>query len=317
MRLTRILSTLFLFCFAAAGFALAQDKSSKEKNKKSEQKAVEVKANIAVLNSAGNFADDVKLEELKVFENGIEQKLTYFVKKEPVLNLGLVIDNSGSMRKNLDKITTAASTFIDDLRATDEAFVVRFVDSDKVEILQDWTSNKKDLKEAVENMFIEGGKSAVLDAVYLSAEKLLERERKNKSNRYALVLISDAEERDSYYNYEQIISPFRGTDLQVFLISLAENAPLAKKKARLLSHLLTLDTGGTVVSLPKKHSKEDIINALKNIAGELRSQYIVGYTSTNQTRDGLPRKLTIQVADNKNGEKRTGLIRENFIVPKD
>lgn len=316
MQLKRIFCLLFLLC-SVVGLAFSQDKSSKEKNKKSEQKTVEIKANVAVLDSTGKFADDIKLQDLKVFEDGVEQKLTYFTKKEPVLNLGLVVDNSGSMRKNLDNITIAASTFVNDLRANDEAFVIRFVDSSKIEIMQEWTSSKKDLKEAVENMFIDGGQSAVFDAVYLSAEKILERERKNKSNRYAVVLVSDAEERDSFYNYDKLISLFQGSDLQIFLISFAENAPMAKKKARSVSHLLTLETGGTVISLPKKHSKEDIINAFKNIAGELRSQYIVSYTSTNQKRDGLPRKLSVEVADGANGLKRQAIIRESFIVPKD
>lgn len=318
MKFSQIVCTLFLMCLVGFNFAYSQDDSKKEKskNKKTEQKPIVVKANVAVLDAVGNFDDGVKLEDLKVFEDGAEQKITYFVKKEPILNLGLAVDNSGSMRKNLGKLIKDSSVIINILPDS-EVFVVRFVDSDKIEIIQDWTSNKKDLKEAIEDMFVEGGQSAVLDAVYLSAQKILERERKSKSKRYAIILISDAEERDSYYNFDEVMALFKGTDLQVFLLSFAENAPLAKKKARLLSHLLTLETGGTVYSLPKKHSRDNIIHALKSIFGELRSQYIIGYTSTNQKRDGLPRKLTIQVTDSAKGEKRVGAIRGSFVVPKE
>jgi len=319
MKFSQIVFALFLVCLVGFNFAYSQDNSKKEKskNKKTEQNPIVVKANVAVLDAAENFVDNIKLEDLKVFEDGVEQKITYFVKKEPILNLGLVVDNSGSMKKNLDELMKSSSIIIDSLLPDSEVFVVRFVDSDTIEVIQEWTSNKKDLKEAIEIMFVQGGQSTVLDAVYLSAEKILERERKDKSKRYAIILISDAEERDSYYNFDEIMALFKGTDLQVFLLSFAENAPLAKKKARLLSHLLTLETGGTVYSLPKKHSQDDILHALKSIFGELRSQYIIGYTSTNQKRDGLPRKLSIQVTDSAKGETRKGVIRESFVVPKE
>jgi Ca-activated chloride channel family protein len=316
MKLTRIIFALCLVFFAAANFAAAQDKS-KEKDKKSEQKSVEIKTNVMVLDANGNLTSDIKLEDLKVFEDGTEQKITYFAKKEPVLNLGLVVDNTGSMRTNLNEVTQIGSLFIDILKPSDEAFVVRFVDSDIIETMQDWTLNKNLLNQGLEQMFVEGGQSAVLDAIYLSAEKLLKREREDKSKRYAIVLISDVEDRASYYNFEQTMALFKGTDLQVFIVSYAEDAVQQKKKARSLSHQLAFETGGTLYSLPKKRTKQDVVNALNKILAELRSNYVVGYASTNQKRDGAERKLTVSVADGAKGEKRKGVIRDSFIVPKD
>ena len=317
MKHTRAVFALFLVCLVS-GFSFAQDNSSKEKDKKSNQKPVEIKANVTVLDANGNLAGDVKLEDLKVLENGVEQKITYFAKKDPVLNLGFVVDNTGSMRTSLDEITEVSSLFLDNLRPADEAFIVRFVDSDIIETVEDWTSNKKLLNQALQNMYVEGGQSAVLDAIYLSAEKLLKREREDKSKRYAIVLISDVEDRASYYNFEQTIALFKETDLQVFIVSYAENAVVRqKKKARSLSHLLALETGGTIYSLPKKHSKQDVVNALNGIAAELRSNYVIGYTSTNQKRDGLERKVLVNVADSAKGEKRKGIMRESFVVPKE
>jgi Ca-activated chloride channel family protein len=316
MKITRIIFALCLVCFAAANFAFAQEKP-KEKDKKSEQKSVEVKANVMVLDASGNLASDIKLEDLKVLEDGVEQKITYFAKKEPILNLAIVADNTGSMRTNLNEVVQISSLFVDVLKPSDEAFVVRFVDSDIIEIMQDWTSNKRLLNQALEQMFVEGGQSAVLDAIYLSAQNLLKREREDKSKRYAIVLISDVEDRDSYYNFEQTTALFKGTDLQIFIVSYAEDAVQQKKKARSLSHQLAFETGGTLYSLPKKRTKQDVVNALNKILAELRSNYVVGYTSTNQKRDGLERKLTVSVADNAKGEKRKGVMRESFIVPKD
>lgn len=316
MKFTRVVSVLLLVCFTFV-FTFAQDKSEKEKDKNSKEKIVEIKANVMVLDSGGKLAGGVKQQDLKVFEDGVEQKITYFVEKEPVLNLALVVDNTGSMRTNLNEVTQMGALFIDILKPADEAFVVRFVDSDIIEVLQDWTSNKNLLTQALENMYIEGGQSAILDAIYLSAEMLLKREREDKSKRYAIVLISDVEDRDSFYNFEQTMARFKETDLQIFVVSYAEDAVQQKKKARSLGHLLALETGGTIYSLPKKRTKQDVINALNHILAELRSNYIIGYTSTNQKRDGSERKLRVEVTDNAKGEKQKGVIREGFVVPKD
>ena len=315
MKFTRI---IFTFCFIILFSTVSAFPQDRAKDKKSKQKPVFIKTNVAVLDANGNFINDTKLENIKVFEDGVEQKLTYFAQKEPILDLVLVFDNTGSMRTTFNEVAKISSVFGNlFLLDKNEVLVVRFVGSDKIEIRQDWTSNKKYVQEAVDNLYIEGGQSAILDAVYLSAQTVLLREEEAKSKRYAILLISDGEERDSYYNFEQTIALFNGTDLQVFLLSFAETAAINKKDARIFSHLLTLETGGTVYLMPKKFTQNDIIEALKKIAGELRSQYIVGYTSTNQKRDGLARKLTIEIADNEKGEKRLGFIREGFVVPKD
>lgn len=308
---------VFLFVFLIGiGSVFSQAKPSGKSEMKSPAAPIEIKANILVLDEKGNSINNLRAEDFKVFEDGIEQKITYFAEKKSILNLGLVVDNSGSLRTKFDEILRAASIIAANLRPDDKAFVMRFIDSNTIEIMQDWSSDQAKLREAIENMFIQGGQSAVLDAVYLSAEKMLEREKENKSEFYAIVLISDAEERDSFYSIDAIRKLFKGKDLPVFLLSYQEYAPLNKKKARFYSHLLALETGGTVYTLEKKHTKEDLNNILRAMVAELRSQYVIGYTSTNQKRDGQPRKLTIQIASGANGEKRLGFIREGFVIPK-
>lgn len=316
MRYLQILCGL-LVCCAAANFGLAQsDEKNKDKNKKPVA-PLEIKANVTVLDAAGKYSDDIKIEDIKIFEDGVEQKLTYFTKKKPVLNLGLLFDNSGSMRQNIDLITKMPSIFTSSLTAQDEAFIVRFVNSENIEIIQEWTSSSALLNEALANMYVEGGMSAVIDAVYLGAQKVAEREKQEKSERSAIILISDAEERESYYRLKDLEKIFAGTDLQVFVLSFAERAPQDKKKARFVSNVLTLKTGGTTYTLPKKITLDDVADTFERIILELRSPYIIGYTSTNPNRDGIARKLTIQIADGANGAKREGIIREGFIVPKD
>ncbi|HEX8369348.1 MAG TPA: VWA domain-containing protein [Pyrinomonadaceae bacterium] len=326
-----LLNFFTLFVFLLAGFCQisAQEKPEKNKNEKFVAAPIEVKANISVSDAAGNVAaDDIKQTDLRIFEDGVEQKITYFAKKENVLNLGFVMDNTGSMRSRLEEIVSTGSGVIDSLTSNDRAFITRFVSSDKVQLVQDWTADKAKLKIGMSNLYVEGGQSAVIDGLYASVkEKILDSAAKNPSQRHAILLISDCENRASYYKLEQLLALTKGADIQIFV--LADLSDLtnefnsftklknARKNAEYLAHILALQTGGTAFVQTKKKEKKDLSGVLKTLIAEMRSPYVVGYTSTNQKRDGLPRKLSVQVADSAQGEKRQGVIRENFVVPKD
>lgn len=325
MNLSRIILTAFLIFLVSAGYTAAQNDS--KKSKPSSDRPLVVKGNVQVLDAQGNHVSDLKPEQMKVFEDGVEQKITYFTRKGPALDLGLVMDNTGSMRTQLEQLVFAGGSFVDSLTANDEAFVVRFVSSEKIEVIQEWTADKFKLNEALANMYTEGGQSAVLDALYLSAEKLLEREQKDNSRRYAIVLISDGEDRDSFYELKELLSLFKDSDLQIFVIGITAELPKnrvsksspkhPKDFSEDLSQLLALETGGTAFVLSTKYTGDDLRNITKSIAAELRYQYVIGYTSTNKKRDGLARKLRVEIADGEKGEKRQGFIRESFVVPKE
>lgn len=319
MKLIRVIFALYLVC-VFSGFVFSQEKS---KDKKSEPKPVEIKANVLVRDASGNMIDDVKAENLKIFEDGVEQKITYFAKKEQLLNVGLLIDNTGSFRLLLEDAIKAGESFKSYLHKEDEAFLLRFVSSDKIKLVQDWTSNGNLLQRGLENLYIEGGQSAIIDALYISAKKILEREKLQKSTRYALILITDGEDRASFYKEAQLYELLKGTDIQIFPIIFPGNyTKKSENEIKRFVNKMVLETGGTAFFLDSESKKKEnfqdaLTAAVKAIADELRSQYVVGYTSTNQKRDGLERKLTVQVADGEKGEKRQGSIRERFVVPKE
>lgn len=290
---------------------------------------IEVKTNVLVWNSEGMPTSDIKQEDLKIYEDGIEQKISYFIKKEDILNLGLVLDNSGSLRHALETEIVLAKGFVRNLVRKDEAFLVRFVDTGKIQIVQDWTSNQKILNKKIDDLFVEGGQTAIIDATYTSVEKILAQAKKDKLKRYALILITDGEDRDSYYKESQLYDLLKNSDVQIFPVvinqQLETTARLGvginpRQRATDFVNRLALNTGGTTffVNYPAKPIEfdEGLAQIIKKIANELRSQYIIGYTSTNPLRDGKPRKLTIQIADNEKGEKRQASIREEFTVPK-
>ncbi len=317
MKISRIMTATLLICFAGISFAFSQNDAKKDKSKteKTAAKSIEVKANLLVLNGDGKFADDVKIEDLKIYEDGAEQKITYFAKKQNAFNVGLIIDNTGSMRSQLDTVISAGATFVANIRPQDEVFILRFVDRKNIEIVQELTANKQRLNNALENLFVEGGQSAVIDALYLSANEILKREKADKTSRNALILISDGEDRDSFYNQKQLFELFEGSDTQIFTIGLNGQFQDGRAKAAAKNFIsqLALETGGAAFFVNGKQA--ELVAALKGILTELNSQYVIGYISTNQKRDGKSRKLTVQITDGAKGEKRLPTLRESFIVP--
>lgn len=317
------LSALVLAILLGANSVYSQDKNA----------PVNVKANLIVLDAEDKEVADIKQEYVKIFEDGTEQKITYFARKEPVLNLGIVVDNSGSLRMMFDEVIFMSSTIAENLRPDDEAFGVRFVGREQIEIVQDWTTDKTKLDSAFRQMYVAGGQTAMIDALYLSAQKLLEREKENNSKRYALILISDGVDRNSYYKLGELLALFENSDAQIFSISYPEEDALKqiknlkknpsvdmktgkriKENPILLNNILATETGGTAYTLSKNYDKAEIVSYLKAIISELRSNYIIGYTSTNQKRDGKVRNLRVEIADGEGGAKRCGFVREKFKV---
>jgi Ca-activated chloride channel homolog len=316
------LSLLIILCVAIVG---AGQKPTDKKPKKDPENlypqlgAFTVKANLLALDAENKYVEALKPEDIKLFEDGVQQKITQVETKLPPLHLTLLVDNSGSLRQRIGIIVAASKVLISNLEDGDRASVMRFVSSDKVEVLQDFTPRKDDLLKAVSNMYVEGGQSAVLDAVYLSAERTLAVEQKLPRTRYAIILISDGEDRASYYDVDQTLKILAGSRVQIFPLFFTDL--LDKKNSRSnssrLAHLLALRTGGTAQVITEKLTGELLENALKSIITDMRSQFVISYDPTNQKRDGLERKLNVEIADGANGTKRKGMIRPSFVIPLD
>lgn len=318
---------LFL-SFAAAGQKTeVKKKKTNLENKYPQSGIVQVKGNLLVLDAENKYVEEIAPDRVKIFEDGVEQKITYFALKAPPMHVGLVVDNSGSVRHHIEGIAKAAKIVITNLRDGDGSFVIRFVNSDNVELVQDHTTNRANLIEAIENLFIEGGQSAIFDGLFLAANRVVEWETKAPKNRFAIILITDGEDLNSYYDLDQLLKLFEKSDLQIFPLfftgeltdkfSSSTRQKFGKSNAIRLARVLALKTGGLASFVEGKISDDVLLNALKPIMIELRSQFIFGYTPTNQKRDGLPRKLTVEIMDSPSGAKHKGYVRDSFVVPID
>jgi len=301
----------------------ARNEAERPKKEKSpdENLLYEVRANFTVTDAEGKPVEGIKAEDLKIFENEKEQKVTYFAKKEPALNLGMVIDNSFSLRPQLPLLVALSKWFINNLKDKDEAFLIRFVGSEQINVQQDWTSDKTLLNQAADQMFIQGGATSITDALYLAAEKMLERAKRDNSKRYALIVVSDCEDRNSYYKLQDLFAKTSGTDLQIFVLALVKQLDneivmvrsSPQERAVKYAQRVAAKTGG-MAYFPEtdKQNRYTLSPSAEAIMAELRSPYVVGYVPTYQKTDDKKRKLRLEVADGPKGEKRSAVIKDGF-----
>lgn len=283
---------------------------------KADQSPLHVRLNVTVMDADNRPVSDAAREDFQVFENDAPQTITEFETHAGSLRYGLVIDCSGSLRTQLNNVIKASQAIVANTKPEDEAFLIRFVSSDKISLEQDWTSNRAQLNRALNNLYPEGGLSAIVDAVYNAAQHIVERRKLVRmQHRDALILITDGEDRASYYKMPQLLELLRDTGLQVFVIGLTQSVESSKDRQRAQNFLNTLanETGGRAFFL---NNSSELPQVTSEIIMELGAQYLIGYDSTNGKRDGSFRKLRVRLSDQPGREKRTALTRPGYTAPK-
>lgn len=284
-----------------------------------------VNLNVRVIDRNNRPINNIRQNEFKVYEDGILQEIAFFSKSEVPTNYALVIDNSGSLRLQLEKVIEAGKIIIGTNRADDETSIIRFVSSEKIEIVQDFTAKKTDLNDALENLFTEGGQTAIIDAIYLAAEKVDQYENSRNPNdrkRRALVLVSDGEDRDSFYKEPQLFELLREADVQIYAIGFVselskEGGFISKSpqgKAKAFLQRLADETGGKAY-FPL--SPNELTGIASDIASEMRTQYSIGYQPSNDKNDGSFRNIKVVVDDGPNKQKRIAVTRSGRTAEND
>ena len=275
-----------------------------------------VNLNVRVIDRSNKPIDNVRQDDFHVYEDGVAQPIEYFGKQEVPITYGLAVDTSLSLRNQLQSVIDAAKTIINSNKKGDETFIERFISSDKINVEKEFTSNKDELIDAIDNLYLEGGQTAVVDGVYLAAEHVAEYKKGDDSDRRrrALIVITDGEDRHSFYTDTQLFQRLREEDVQIYIIGfvneLDKESGLIKKsprdKAVNLINKLATDTGGRAFFPQSLSEMPEIANA---IVRDLRTQYVLAYNPTNKTRDGSYRAIRVTVEDGPSRDKRIALTR--------
>jgi Ca-activated chloride channel family protein len=275
-----------------------------------------VPLHVRVIDRNNRPIDNVAQAEFHVFEDGVPQPIESFTREEVPISYGLAVDTSGSLRSQLQSVVDAGKTIINSNKKGDETFLVRFISSDKIETVVDFTDNKDLLMDGLDSFYVEGGQTAIIDAVYLTAEHVSEYRRGDEGDRRrrALIVITDGEDRNSFYKQEQLFARLREEDVQIFVIGfineLDKEAGLIRKsprdKATSLINKLATETGGRAF-FPE--SLVDLPQIAAEIVRDLRTQYVLSYSPTNKSPDGTYRAIKVTVDQPNSSEKRIALTR--------
>lgn len=282
----------------------------------------EVSINVRVVDTNNHPVKNLNQSHFKIYEDDVLQPLTSLATTEiPIIN-ALVIDNSRSLRSQLKNIIEAAKTIVVKNSSIDESAVIRFVSADTIEVVQDFTLNKSSLIEGLDGLFVEGGQTAIVDAVYLAAKKIGQHQsaiqKDDAKLLRALILVSDGDDRSSSHNEEQLFELLRNSPVQIYAVGFVNN--LSKEpdeasinryeKAKSFLNRLTHETGGKAYF---PNSIDELPQIASDISSELHTQYLISYTPTNENRDGTFRKLKVVVDEGANNEKRIAITRKGRI----
>ncbi len=266
----------------------------------------------SVRDKKGGLVGNLNKDDFKVFEDGKEQEVKFFTRETDLpLTIGLLIDVSASQMNLIEIEKNAAYQFFGSvLRKQDLAFLISF--GEDSELLQDYTNSPKLLRAGLEGLHVSSGvggfgpgpvptisqpRGTVLyDAVYVASADQL----RGQVGRKVLVLITDGEDEGSKYKISQAIEAAQKADAIIYGFYYVDRAfymghgmvfgGASDSALRQMSE----DTGGRVFHVDRKLTLQDAFNELQE---EMRSQYAIGYTPTNPTKDGTFRKLEVKAGN--------------------
>jgi Ca-activated chloride channel homolog len=245
----------------------------------------EVTLSATVLDSRRHLVTNLAETNFAVYEDNQPQKITFFRRQDIPVSIGIVVDNSGSMRTKRAAVTKAVLNLIQASNPQDEVFVVNFNDDPYLD--QDFTNKIPQLREALDRVDSRGG-TALYDAVIASADHLAKGAKKEKK---VLLVITDGVDNESRESLESAIRKVQDDNgPTIYTIGILGDEPGTKRAKRALQSLS--DQTGGVAFFPKDLMEVDEIS--QEVARDIRNQYTLTYKPTNPRSNGGYRKVKVE-----------------------
>jgi len=249
-----------------------------------------------VVDNKGHLIPDLKKEAFRVLENNVEQQLKIFRREDVPVSVGMVIDNSGSMKDKRKRVETASINLVKASNPQDEVFIVNFNDEAILDVTM--TSDIKKMEEGLARIDSRGG-TAMRDAIVMSLDYLKEKAKKDKK---VLLIVTDGDDTASIISIEKCIQEVQKSDAVIYAIGLLnEESARDQKRAKRALDAITHATGG-VAYYPK--GPAEVEEMALQVAHELRNQYILAYTPTKPD-DGSYRTIKVTAKGPRNPVVRT------------
>ena len=283
---------------------------------------------VSVMDRSGKYVPDLSREDFHIFEEGVEQRITYFATVDQPFTVALVIDTSGSTDYSLDQIQSAAIAFVNQLKEQDRVMVIAF--DDRIDVLtKQPTSDREELIKAIRRTRTGGG-TRLYDAVH----QVINKQMKGITGRKAIVLFTDGVDTTSFQSsYDSTLREADGLDALIYPVAYNTRdglpggggggvwgsgapripfpggggiiiggggrggggrgaSPADYQRARMYLNELALRTGGRLYN---GNSMLGLSQAFSYVAEELRRQYSLGYYPKQGGQAGQRRQIKVRV----------------------
>jgi len=218
-------------------------------------------------------------DSFRIYEDNIEQKIASFALEEGPISIGILFDASTSMKPRMAAALNAVEQFLRTAAPGDEFNLVSF--SDQPNVVMNFTQDINEILAPLASVQAAGW-TALHDALCLSLQKM----KKAKNARRALLILSDGGDNNSRYSESEVRNMVRESDVRVYSIGLFERPKLLEN--------LAADSGGRAYLV---HKLDDLPDVVETLSRDLRSQYVLGYSSNNGQKDGKYRKVRVELID--------------------
>ena len=249
-------------------------------------------------------------EYFRVQEDNVDQDISHFASEDAAISAGIVFDTRGSMGNKLQKSRQAVAEFSKTANPDDEFFLVQFNSSPELTV--PFTTDTAEIQNRI--TFAQSrGRTALLDAVYLALHEM----KKARNPRKALLVISDGGDNSSRYTEGEVRNLVREADVQIYGIGIFESPGSRGRTAEELAGPSLLDdiaqqTGGRAYPVENLNDLPDIAH---KIGIELRNQYVLGYSPSNQVRDGKYRRVKVTVVQPRGFPRLRAFWRLGYYAP--
>ncbi len=265
-----------------------------------------VTLNVSVMDKS-RFVTDLSKDDFAVYEDGVQQEISFFESKQVPIDLILMLDTSSSMADKMDSVHLAAINFLRTLRPGDRGAVLSF--SDNVSVLEKLTSDRPKLEEAVRQTVPNGG-TALNNALYVGLREFGGAAHADEAvRRRAIAILTDGEDTSSLVSFDDVMELARRAGVNIYTISLQSPTTEAKGRgSRSVSgsqfslKSLAQETGAEAF-FPEQVA--ELQGVYGTIAHELASQYSIGYSSSNTQADGRFRRIVVRVVSHPELRPRT------------
>ncbi|HWN99589.1 MAG TPA: VWA domain-containing protein [Blastocatellia bacterium] len=256
-----------------------------------------VSLNVMVTDQSGRAVTGLTKDSLKVYENGVEQQVSFFSSDEAPVSWGLILDRSGSMMGMMRDVYRAAAHVVDEGTEQDEMFVATF--NKQVELVTDFLSDKHKLENSLLGLRAEG-ETALWDAITFGLDRI----KRGTNRKKVLVVVTDGEDNSSKLNFKRLIDRVEEADVLIYSVGMFESGGMSSRDLsrmgirddypKLELEKLAQATGARA-HFPT--NVDECRTAMKEIAREVSQQYSLGYYPANTTRDGKWRKIQVKVGE--------------------